>query len=83
MQVDLGFTKFYEAYNKGVVKVESNVTDLSFSYLFQSPTFYGVQAYLSLGGGIIVFSPIAGTLIDLNSPDHQEPALPAGSGVRL
>ena len=66
--VDLGFTKFYEAYNKGVVKVESNVTDLSFSYLFQSPTFYGVQAYLSLGGGIIVFSPISGTLIDLNSP---------------
>jgi hypothetical protein len=66
--VDLGFTKFYEAYNKGVVKVESNVTDLSFSYLFQSPTFYGVQAYLSLGGGFIVFSPISGTLIDLNSP---------------
>ena len=66
--VDLGFTKFYEAYNKGVVKVESNVTDLSFSYLFQSPTFYGMQAYLSLGGGIIVFSPISGTLTDLNSP---------------
>ncbi len=67
-EVNVGYTKFYEAYNKGVVKVESNVTDLSFSYLFQSPTIYGVQPYLSLGGGIIVFSPIAGTLIDLNSP---------------
>ena len=67
-EVNVGYTKFYEAYNKGVVKVESNVTDLSFSYLFQSPTIYGVQAYLSLGGGIIVFSPIAGTLTDLNSP---------------
>jgi hypothetical protein len=67
-EVNLGYTKFYEAYNKGVVKVESNVTDLSFSYLLQSPTFYGVQAYLSLGGGIIVFSPIGGTLTDLNSP---------------
>jgi hypothetical protein len=67
-EVNVGYTKFFEAYNKGVVKVESNVTDLSFSYLFQSPTVYGVQPYLSLGGGIIVFSPIAGTLIDLNSP---------------
>ncbi len=66
--MNVGYTKFYEAYNKGVVKVESNVTDLSFSYLFQSPTIYGVQPYLSLGGGIIVFSPIAGTLTDLNSP---------------
>ncbi len=67
-EVNVGYTKFYEAYNKGVVKVESNVTDLSFSYLFQSPTIYGVQPYLSLGGGIIVFSPIAGTLTDLNNP---------------
>ena len=49
-----------EAYNKGVVKVESNVTDFSFSYLLQSPTVYGVQPFLRLGGGIIVFSPISG-----------------------
>ena len=42
-EANLGYTKFYEAYNKGVVKVESNVTDLSFSYLLQSPAIYGVQ----------------------------------------
>jgi len=70
-EANVGYTKFYEAYNKGVVKVESNVTDLSFSYLFQSPTIYGVQPYLSLGGGIIVFSPIAGTLTDVNSPSTK------------
>ena len=57
-EANVGYTKFYEAYNKGVVKVESNVTDFSFSYLLQSPAIYGVQPYLSLGGGIIVFSPI-------------------------
>jgi hypothetical protein len=65
-EADLSYTKFYEAYNKGVVKVESNVTDFSFSYLLQSPVVYGVQPYLTLGGGIIVFSPISGTLTDLN-----------------
>jgi hypothetical protein len=63
---DLSYTKFYEAYNKGIVKVESNVTDFSFSYLLQSPVVYGVQPYLTLGGGIIFFSPIAGTLTDVN-----------------
>jgi len=65
-EADLSYTKFYEAYNKGVVKVESNVTDISFSYLFQSPVIYGVQPYLALGGGIIVFSPVSGTLTSLN-----------------
>lgn len=65
-EADLSYTKFYEAYNKGIVKVESNVTDISFSYLLQSPLIYGVQPYLTLGGGIIVFSPISGTLTNLN-----------------
>jgi hypothetical protein len=61
-EVNFGYTKFYEAYNKGEVKLESTVTDVSFAYLLQSPTVYGVQPFLTLGGGIIVFSPIAGTL---------------------
>jgi opacity protein-like surface antigen len=66
LEADLSYTKFYEAYNKGVVKVESNVTDLSFSYLLQSPPIYGVLPYLAIGGGIIVFSPISGTLTDVD-----------------
>jgi hypothetical protein len=65
-EANLGYTKFSEAYNKGIVKVDSNDTDLSFAYLFQSPTFYNVQAFASLGGGIIVFSPISGTLTNVN-----------------
>jgi hypothetical protein len=67
-EANVGYTRFYEAYNKGIVKVESNVTDISFSYLFQSPTFYGVQPYLSLGGGIIYFAPIDSTITNLNLP---------------
>jgi hypothetical protein len=67
-EVNVGYTKFFESYNKNTVKVENNVTDVSFSYLFQSPSVYGVQPYFSLGGGIIVFSPISGTLTDVNSP---------------
>jgi hypothetical protein len=67
-EANVGYTKFYEAYNKGVVKVENNVTDFSFSYLFQSPTIYGVQPYASVGGGVIVFSPISGTVTNLLSP---------------
>jgi hypothetical protein len=63
---NLGYTKFYEAYNKGVVKVENNVTDVSFSYLLQSPLIYGFQPYFTIGGGIIVFAPVSGTLTDLN-----------------
>ena len=67
-EVNVGYTKFFEAYNKGVVKLESNVTDLSVSYLFQSPTIYGVQPFLSVGGGIIYFSPIHGTITNTLAP---------------
>lgn len=73
-EVNVGYTKFYESYNKNVVKVESNVTDFSVSYLLQSPAYYGVQAYLSLGGGIIVFSPIAGTITNVNQPGTSLPS---------
>jgi hypothetical protein len=65
-EADVSYTKFYEAYNKGIVKVENNVTDFSFSYLFQSPVIYGVQPFATIGGGIILFSPISGTLTNLN-----------------
>jgi hypothetical protein len=70
-EANLGYTRFSEAYNKGIVKVASGVTDLSFAYLLQSPTVYGVQPFLTLGGGIIVFSP-TGTVTDLNAvtPPH-------------
>jgi hypothetical protein len=67
-EANVGFTKFYEAYNKGVVKTESNVTDLTVAYLLQSPTIYGFQPFFSIGGGIIYFSPIGGTLTTINSP---------------
>ncbi len=63
---NIGYTKFFEAYNKNIVKVQSNVTDVSFSYLLQSPTYYGFAPFFSIGGGVIVFSPISGTLIDVN-----------------
>jgi hypothetical protein len=73
-EVNVGYTKFYESYNKNVVKVESNVTDFSVSYLLQSPAYDGVQAYLALGGGIIVFSPIAGTITNVNQPGTSLPS---------
>jgi hypothetical protein len=88
-EANLGYTKFYEAYNKGVAKVESNVTDVSFSYLLQSPVIYGVQPYLTLGGGVIVFAPISGTLTNVNGtlpsklPSQLLPEFTYGLGLSL
>ena len=73
-EANVGYTKFFEAYNKGVVKVESNVTDVSFSYLLQSPTYYGFQPFFTLGGGVIVFSPIAGTITSSNTTPTKLPS---------
>jgi hypothetical protein len=76
-QAQVGFTKFYEAYNKGIVKTEDNVTDVNFAYLLESPPVYGVQPYFTIGGGVIVFSPISGTLTDVNG------SFPNGLGSQL
>jgi hypothetical protein len=73
-EANVGYTKFYDSYNKNNVKIESNVTDFSFSYLFQSPTVWGVQPYASLGGGVIVFSPIQGTLTNLLTSQTSLPS---------
>jgi hypothetical protein len=73
-EANVGYTKFYESYNKNTTKVESNVTDFSVSYLLESPAYYGVQAYLALGGGIIVFSPISGTVTNNNQPATALPS---------
>jgi hypothetical protein len=73
-EANVGYTKFYESYNKNTTKVESNVTDFSVSYLLESPAYYGVQAYLALGGGIIVFSPISGTVTNINQPATALPS---------
>jgi Outer membrane protein beta-barrel domain len=61
-EANVGFTKFYEAYNKGQVKLENNVTDFNVAYLLQTPSYYGVQAFFTIGGGVIVFSPISGSV---------------------
>ncbi len=69
--VNVGYTKFFESYNKNTVKLQSNVTDLSISYLFQSTPIYGVQPFLSVGGGLIVFSPIQRTITNEASNPNQ------------
>ena len=64
-EANFGYTKFYESYNKNTVKLQNNVTDVGFSYLAQAPSLYGVKLFATLGGGIIVFSPM-GTITDVN-----------------
>jgi hypothetical protein len=73
-EANVGYTKFYDAFNKGEVKTESNVTDVTISYLVQAPSVYGVQPYASLGGGVVVFSPIQGTLTNLLTPQTSLPS---------
>jgi Outer membrane protein beta-barrel domain len=74
---DVGYTKFYESYNKNTVKLQSNVTDFGFSYLAQGSPIFGAHLFATIGGGIIVFSPISGSKIDVNGE------LPAHLGSQL
>jgi hypothetical protein len=73
-EANVGYTKFYDSYNKNTVKLESNVTDFSISYLFQSPTVWNVQPYASVGGGVIVFSPIQGSVTNLLTSQTSLPS---------
>jgi hypothetical protein len=73
-EANVGFTKFYEAYNKGQVRLQNNVTDFNVAYLLQTPSYYGVQAFFTIGGGVIVFSPISGSVTSTIPPPTPLPS---------
>ncbi len=70
-EANVGYTKFFESYNKNTIKVQSNVTDVSVAYLLQSPPIHGVQPFFTIGGGLIVFSPIPGTITNVVANPDQ------------
>ena len=76
-EANFGYTKFYESYNKNVVKVENNVTDVTLSYLLHAPTYYCFAPFFSLGGFVIIFKTIAGTITNINN------ALPTNLATQL
>jgi hypothetical protein len=73
-EANVGFTKFYEAYNKGQVRLQNNVIDFNVAYLLQTPSYYGVQAFFTIGGGVIVFSPISGSVTSTIPPPTPLPS---------
>jgi hypothetical protein len=70
-EANAGYTKFFESYNKNTIKVQSNVTDVSVAYLLQAPPISGVQLFATLGGGLIVFAPIQGSILNIVANPNQ------------
>jgi hypothetical protein len=66
-EANFGYTKFYESYNKNTVKLQNNVTDVTLAYLLQGGSIAGFQPFFSIGGGVIIFSPVSGTVTSLNT----------------
>ena len=57
-EVNYGFTKYSESYNKGLLaRVQNNVHEGTLSYMVQAHTGYGFQVFATIGGGIMVFAP--------------------------
>lgn len=58
-EVNYGFTRFSEYYNKGVTAVQNNVQQFSAAYLFQSPKpmSYHLEPFATIGFGVLIFSP--------------------------
>jgi len=58
-EVNYGFTRYSEFYNKGVTTVQNNVQQFSAAYLFQSPKpmFYRLEPFATIGFGVLIFSP--------------------------
>jgi hypothetical protein len=62
-EANVGYTRYSEFYNKGVTTVQDNVTEFTAGYLLQAPkpVFYQLAPFVTLGGGLIVFSPTQGS----------------------
>jgi hypothetical protein len=57
-EVNYGFTRFSESYNKGqIARVQDDVNEFTAAYLLQSPVVHDVQPFFAIGGGVMVFAP--------------------------
>ena len=58
-EINYGYTKFSESYNKALLtRVQDNVHEISAAYLLQSPTgYYGFQGFITVGTGMMIISP--------------------------
>jgi hypothetical protein len=60
-ELNYGFTRYSESYNKATVgRVQHNTSELTAAYLLHSHPIYGTQFFATIGTGLIVFSPISG-----------------------
>ncbi len=56
-ELDYGFTRYSEFYNKGF-PVQHNTHELTGALLLQTPTpYYGLQLFVTLGTGLMVIAP--------------------------
>lgn len=76
-EVNYGLTSFPEFYRKGVVTVHDMVHEITAAYLLQSPPVMGFSPFLSLGTGMMIFSPRSATSVPGNPVPNSSQVLPA------
>lgn len=76
-EVNYGVTDFPEFYRKGVTTVHDRVSEITGAYLLQSPPVKGFAPFLTLGTGMMIFSPTSSTAIPHNPTPSSSQVLPA------
>lgn len=81
--MNYGDTSFSNIYNKKLVAdVDGGMSEFSIAYLLQSPTVYSVQPFVTLGPGLVVFSPKSSVSpIGIHASSQLLPAFVYGVGL--
>ncbi len=56
-EVNFGQTRYSESYQQGEYRVKHNTSEITAAYLLKARPYRGVQAFLTVGAGAIIFSP--------------------------
>jgi opacity protein-like surface antigen len=58
-ELNYGLTRYTDTYFYGAIRVPHNAHEISLAYLLEGPEFKGFRPFLTLGGGAVVFQPVA------------------------
>ena len=83
-EVNYGYTKYSNVYNKGAYRVDSSANEITVGYIVKPRSYRGIHPFLSFAGGAMIFSPstYGGILVPAGKPATQTlPLFVFGIGV--
>jgi opacity protein-like surface antigen len=83
-ELNYGYTRFTDTYTFSADTISHGMSELSAAYLIQAPPYNGIQAFGTIGAGLVIQSPSSTTTASGQRPSTAtSPAFVFGLGINV